>query len=227
MRFLVARKVGAPEVIFTLAGWNLREGESVTHLETRPPARRRRALARRIDTGNDDGDDRCDGDGSLPLRFADGQLEQYMKRPRRAAAILSGCCVCVAGGAYAGRVGVATRWQAVTQTWAVDLVPQRTHRAAAGAERPTRVSLLEAQLTALLGLEPRCRVRLRDMNALGHVRLDDTHGELVEALRRSSVGASMYILLLTGGQTEELLVRAFDVGVDSQRIWVQGLGFRR
>lgn len=38
--------------------------------------------------------------------------------------------------------------------------------------------------------------------------------EVVEALRRSSVGASMYILLLTGSQTEELLITAFDAGVD-------------
>ena len=38
--------------------------------------------------------------------------------------------------------------------------------------------------------------------------------EVVEALRRSSVGASMYILLLTGSETEELLIDAFDAGVD-------------
>jgi hypothetical protein len=114
VRFLVARKVGAPEAIFTLAGWNLREGENVTHLETRPPARRRRALARCAANG-DDGGDGHDGDGSLPLRFADGQLEQYMKRPRRAAAILSGCRIQVTEGSYAGREGIAAKWQAVTQ----------------------------------------------------------------------------------------------------------------
>lgn len=38
--------------------------------------------------------------------------------------------------------------------------------------------------------------------------------ELVEALRRSSVGSSMYILLLTGSDEDELLIEAFDAGVD-------------
>ncbi len=38
--------------------------------------------------------------------------------------------------------------------------------------------------------------------------------EVVKALRRSSLGASMYMLLLTGNQSDELLVEAFDAGVD-------------
>lgn len=38
--------------------------------------------------------------------------------------------------------------------------------------------------------------------------------EVTEALRRSSVGASTYILLLTSTETEDLLIRAFDAGVD-------------
>ena len=38
--------------------------------------------------------------------------------------------------------------------------------------------------------------------------------EVVKALRRSSLGASMYMLLLTGSQSDELLVEAFDSGVD-------------
>ncbi|MFT5732095.1 MAG: diguanylate cyclase (GGDEF)-like protein [Planctomycetota bacterium] len=45
--------------------------------------------------------------------------------------------------------------------------------------------------------------------------MPDLNGlEVVKALRRSSVGASMYILLLTGSHTNELLVEAFDAGVD-------------
>lgn len=38
--------------------------------------------------------------------------------------------------------------------------------------------------------------------------------EVVEALRRSSVGSSMYILLVTGQDSDELLIEAFDAGVD-------------
>jgi diguanylate cyclase (GGDEF)-like protein len=45
--------------------------------------------------------------------------------------------------------------------------------------------------------------------------MPDMNGiEVVEALRRSSVGNSMYILLLTGSHTNELLVKAFDAGAD-------------
>ncbi len=38
--------------------------------------------------------------------------------------------------------------------------------------------------------------------------------DVVRALRRSAVGSSIYILLLTGSETSELLVDAFDAGVD-------------
>lgn len=38
--------------------------------------------------------------------------------------------------------------------------------------------------------------------------------EVVEALRRSSVGSSMYILLVTGNDNDDLLIEAFDAGVD-------------
>ncbi len=45
--------------------------------------------------------------------------------------------------------------------------------------------------------------------------MPDLNGlEVVRALRRSSVGNSMYILLLTGSHTNELLVEAFDAGAD-------------
>lgn len=38
--------------------------------------------------------------------------------------------------------------------------------------------------------------------------------EVVESLRRSSVGSSMYILLVTGRDSDDLLIQAFDAGVD-------------
>lgn len=38
--------------------------------------------------------------------------------------------------------------------------------------------------------------------------------EVVESLRRSSVGSSMYILLVTGHDSDDLLIEAFDAGVD-------------
>ncbi|MEM9802705.1 MAG: HDOD domain-containing protein, partial [Planctomycetota bacterium] len=38
--------------------------------------------------------------------------------------------------------------------------------------------------------------------------------DVVKALRRSSLGSSLYILLLTGNDEDELLVDAFDAGVD-------------
>lgn len=38
--------------------------------------------------------------------------------------------------------------------------------------------------------------------------------EVIEALRRSSVGSSMYILLVTGQDSDDLLIQAFDAGVD-------------
>ena len=45
--------------------------------------------------------------------------------------------------------------------------------------------------------------------------MPDLNGlDVVRALRRSSVGNSMYILLLTGSHTNELLVEAFDAGAD-------------
>ena len=45
--------------------------------------------------------------------------------------------------------------------------------------------------------------------------MPDMNGlDVVRALRRSSVGNSMYILLLTGSHTNELLVEAFEAGAD-------------
>ncbi|MEZ6015139.1 MAG: diguanylate cyclase [Planctomycetota bacterium] len=38
--------------------------------------------------------------------------------------------------------------------------------------------------------------------------------EVVRSLRRTEAGASMFILLLTGNESEDMLVRAFDAGVD-------------
>lgn len=53
-----------------------------------------------------------------------------------------------------------------------------------------------------------------DLLVVDHEMPDLNGLEVVEALRRSSVGASMYILLLTGTEDEELLIQAFDSGVD-------------
>jgi hypothetical protein len=46
MRFLDARIVGAPEVVFRLFEYEMKHGCSVTHLATKPPGSRKRALAR-------------------------------------------------------------------------------------------------------------------------------------------------------------------------------------
>ena len=52
MRFLDARIVGAPEVVFRLFEFEMKHGVSVTHLTTKPPGSRKRALSRIL--GRDD-----------------------------------------------------------------------------------------------------------------------------------------------------------------------------
>ena len=73
MHFLNARIVGAPEVIFRLFGYEMKHGRAVTHLCTRPPGARRRAMAR-LNLNAQDAD-------AFNLRFFDGTLEQYARRP--------------------------------------------------------------------------------------------------------------------------------------------------
>ena len=101
MRFLDARIVGAPEVVFRLFEFEMKHGVSVTHLTTKPPGSRKRALSRIL--GRDDPGEqspwreanvsppRCSlpssHRSSLPLsgtdvlRFFDGTIEQYARRP--------------------------------------------------------------------------------------------------------------------------------------------------
>ena len=74
MHFLNARIVGAPEVIFRLFGYEMKHGRAVTHLCTRPPGARRRAMAR-LNLNAQDAD-------AFNLRFFDGTLEQYARRPK-------------------------------------------------------------------------------------------------------------------------------------------------
>ena len=74
MHFLNARIVGAPEVIFRLFGYEMKHGRAVTHLCTRPPGARRRAMAR-LNVNAQDAD-------AFNLRFFDGTLEQYARRPK-------------------------------------------------------------------------------------------------------------------------------------------------
>ena len=73
MHFLNARIVGAPEVIFRLFGYEMKHGRAVTHLCTRPPGARRRAMAR-LNVNARDVD-------AFQVRFFDGTLEQYARRP--------------------------------------------------------------------------------------------------------------------------------------------------
>ena len=75
MRFLNARNVGAPEVVFRLFQFEMKHGGKVVHLCTRPPDLRRRALARVLT------DDSAADPNELALRFYDGTLEQYARRP--------------------------------------------------------------------------------------------------------------------------------------------------
>ena len=53
-----------------------------------------------------------------------------------------------------------------------------------------------------------------DILVIDHEMPDQNGLEVVEALRRSAVGSSMYILLVTGNDSDELLIKAFDAGVD-------------
>ena len=71
-RFLNARKVGAPEVVYHLFGFRMREGEAILKLCTQPPSRRRRALVRQ---------EHRDATATELLRFYDGQMESYIRRP--------------------------------------------------------------------------------------------------------------------------------------------------
>ena len=47
VRYLNARRVGAPEVVFDLFQYKMKEGAQIIHLTTQPPAQRRRCLHRR------------------------------------------------------------------------------------------------------------------------------------------------------------------------------------
>ena len=105
--FLNARVVGQPEAAHRTWGFHMRSGTGVTHLCTRPPHLRMRALPRRADDA-DDAESDNDGDGgghgrelsddseagsdsdsegdpaadaSEPLKFMDGTIEQYENRP--------------------------------------------------------------------------------------------------------------------------------------------------
>ena len=53
-----------------------------------------------------------------------------------------------------------------------------------------------------------------DILVIDHDMPDQNGLEVVEALRRTDVGSSMYILLVTGNDSDELLIKAFDAGVD-------------
>lgn len=53
-----------------------------------------------------------------------------------------------------------------------------------------------------------------DILVIDHEMPDQNGLEVIEALRRSEVGSSMYILLVTGNDSDELLIKAFDAGVD-------------
>ena len=53
-----------------------------------------------------------------------------------------------------------------------------------------------------------------DVLVVDHEMPDMDGLEVVRSLRKTEVGSTMYILLLTGNQSEDLLVQAFDAGVD-------------
>ena len=74
MRFLNARIVGSPEAVFRLFGFYMKQGEAATHLCTKAPGTRRRAIARVMQNGDPN---------LAALRFFDGTMEQYARRPRR------------------------------------------------------------------------------------------------------------------------------------------------
>ena len=73
------------------------------------------------------------------------------------------------------------------------------------------------EVTMARGGKEALRRALQEKPALMIVdhEMPDMNGlDVVRALRRSSVGNTMYILLLTGSHTNELLVEAFDAGAD-------------
>lgn len=53
-----------------------------------------------------------------------------------------------------------------------------------------------------------------DVLVVDHEMPDMDGLDVVRSLRRTELGSTMYILLLTGNQSEDLLVQAFDAGVD-------------
>lgn len=91
VRYLNARKVGAPEVVYDIFQYKMKEGQTIVHLTTQPPEQRRRCLHRRqaqaaLAAFEPDGGDEDDGDGvavdeAASLRFYDGLIEKYEKRP--------------------------------------------------------------------------------------------------------------------------------------------------
>ena len=107
VRYLNARRVGAPEVVFDLFEYKMKEGAQIIHLTTQTPAQRRRCLHRRQPAmpviGESDGEDdeaaedEAYGEGAFralaPLRFYDGLIEKYEKRPRGVYALADGTLV--------------------------------------------------------------------------------------------------------------------------------------
>ena len=92
-RYLNARKVGAPECVFDMFQYKMKEGESINHLTTQPPAHRRRCIFRqgpgRIDDEDEDEEEEP-LDPEAPLRFFDGDIEKYEKRPEGERELLHG-----------------------------------------------------------------------------------------------------------------------------------------
>ena len=65
VRYLNARKVGAPEVVYDIFQYKMKEGQTIVHLTTQPPEQRRRCLHRRqaaLAAFEPDGGDEDDGD---------------------------------------------------------------------------------------------------------------------------------------------------------------------
>jgi hypothetical protein len=104
--FLNARVVGQPEAAHRTWGFHMRSGTGVTHLCTKPPHLRMRALPRSAKDANDESDeeeedmpgrreaddesdagsgaevdDDVAANSTAPLKFMDGTIEQYENRP--------------------------------------------------------------------------------------------------------------------------------------------------
>ena len=78
LQFLQARVVGMPECVFRNFEFPMKTGVKTIHLITQAPSTRKRALVRKSD--DEIADDAAD-DPHGKVKFYDGVLEQYMKRP--------------------------------------------------------------------------------------------------------------------------------------------------